>query len=489
MAPAGEVESTRDRSGGLALTKRPFQRRFLRGATAPGIDTAVLSIPRGNGKSTLAAHILARVLTPGDPLHRPGTESALCAASLKQARIVYRFLRAELEPLGGYRFADSANRVRVLHVASRTAVEAIGSNGKTAFGMVGVPWCVCDEPGAWEVAGGELLHDAIETAKGKPGSPLRAVYIGTLAPARLGWWRSLVGAGSHGSTYVQALQGDARTWDKWGTIRRANPLVEVSAPFRRKLIEERNAARKDSRLKARFLSYRLNLPSADESTMLLTVDDWARVVAREVPERSGRPIVGVDLGGGRAWSAAVALWCNGRCEALALAPGVPPLEDQERRDRVAGGTYRALSAAGSLLVAPGRRVPPPELLVRAITEAWGRPELITCDRFRLSELLDVVGLVPLVSRVTRWSEAAADVRALRAMAQDGPLAVAPGSRLLLAASLSVAEVKNDDQGSFRLVKRGHNNEARDDVAAALLLAAGARSRAPMRPRWRYHGAA
>ena len=46
------------------------------------------------------------------------------------------------------------------------------------------------------------------------------------------------------------------------------------------------------------------------------------------------------------------------------------------------------------------------------------------------------------------------------------------SRSLLAASLAVAAVKNDDQGSTRLVKRDTNNTARDDVAAAFVLAAG-----------------
>ena len=30
---------------------RGFQKRFIRGALAPGIDVAALSIPRGNGKS------------------------------------------------------------------------------------------------------------------------------------------------------------------------------------------------------------------------------------------------------------------------------------------------------------------------------------------------------------------------------------------------------------------------------------------------------
>ena len=182
---------------------------------------------------------------------------------------------------------------------------------------------------------GATFRSRCRTAKGKPGSPLRSLYIGTLAPAGPGgWWHQLIEGGTRGSTYVQALQGDPETWDRWPTIRKANPLTAISAPFREKFLEERDAARRDSRLKARFLSYRLNLPTADESTMLLTVDDWQRVTARPVPERDGAPIVGIDLGGGRAWSAAVALFRSGRVEALALAPGVPDLEAQEKRDRV-----------------------------------------------------------------------------------------------------------------------------------------------------------
>ena len=78
----------------------------------------------------------------------------------------------------------------------------------------------------------------------------------------------------------------------------------------------------------------------------------------------------------------------------------------------------------------------------------------------------------------QWSEQASDIRALRRFAQDGPLSVDPGSRGLLTASLSVATVQHDTSGNVRLVKQGQNNTARDDVAAALILAAGALSRAP-----------
>ena len=202
-------------------------------------------------------------------------------------------------------------------------LRVIGSNGKTAMGLVGCPWAICDEPGAWETTGGQLLFDAIETAKGKPGSPLRSLYLGTLAPSTDGWWHELALSKSGRGRAVLCLQGDREKWDSWREVARVNPLTKVSAKFRKQLRAELKAAVADSRLKARFLSYRLNLPSADEATMLLTVDDFERMAERDVAEPAGRPIVAIDLGGGRAWSAATAIWQSGRIEAIAVAPGIP----------------------------------------------------------------------------------------------------------------------------------------------------------------------
>ena len=181
--------------------------------------------------------------------------------------------------------------------------------------------------------------------------------LGRWRQRRRGWWHNLIADGSHGSTFAQVLQGNPEKWDRWSEIRRCNPLTSISPDFRRKLLEERDAALADTRLKARFLSYRLNIPSGDESEVLLTVDDWQRVAAREVPDRVGRPLVALDLGGGRAWSAAVALYANGRTEALAVAPGIPSLGEQETRDRVPGGTYARLAESGALMVAEGSARP------------------------------------------------------------------------------------------------------------------------------------
>ena len=448
---------------------RAFQKRFLREAMQPHVLTAALSMPRGNGKSWLAAVILKRCLSPGDSLHQPGKEYVLCAASLEQARICFRFVREWLEPTGDYRFIDSVTRLGITHKSTNTKLRVMSSNAKTAFGIVGTPILVADEPGAWESAGGALMHDAISTAQGKPGSPLRVIYIGTLAPAKEGWWHDMIERGSRGSVYVQALQGDAETWDSWQTIRKANPLTAISPEFRKKLLEERDEARADSRLKARFLSYRLNVPTQDSATMLLTVEDWQRVEAREVPPRKGKPLVGVDLGSGRAWSAAVALWENGRVEALALAPGIPDLAAQEKRDRVGAGLYTKLASTGKLMIAKGLMVQPVDQLVDAIFDAWGRPKMIIADRHRILELAASCEGKGEASRrgLLDGSTQPPTLRALRKLAMDGPLAVEESSRSLLAASLSVATVKNDDQGNTRLQKSGFNNTARDDVAAAL----------------------
>ena len=289
--------------------------------------------------------------------------------------------------------------------------------------------------------------------------------------------------------YVQALQGDSKKWDKASEIRRVNPLMWQYAESRKVLFEERDEARLDSAARSAFFKYRLNLPLPDENEVLLTVDQWESVQARPVAARVGRPIVGVDLGGGRAWSAATAIWDNARCESLAVAPGIPSIEAQERRDRVRSGAYQKLVYGGSLRVADGLHIQPPSQLVLMIFDTWGTPEFIICDRFRYADLLDAVaGRCPVYPRVSQWSESSNDIRALRKIASDGPLSVPEESRGLMIESLRVAMVHHDSSGNMKPVKRGSNNQARDDVAAALILSSGAHVRQQSRPKATFRSA-
>lgn len=462
----------------MAESLRRFQRRFVDRVLGPTVTRAALSIPRGNGKSWLCGFLVSEAVRPGGRLFFPGVENVLLSGSFDQARYVWRFARDMLGE-DGFVYTDNKQSMTIQHKPTRTRLVVKSSRARGAFGIVGARLAIADEPGAWDTIGGQMMADALDTSLGKPGSPLTVVYVGTLAPARAGWWCDLVTAGSRGTTYVQALQGDLKRWDQWPEIRRCNPLTAISSAFRAKLLEERDDARADSRLKARFLSYRLNRPTADEATVLLTVDEWERVCTRAVPPRAGRPIVGIDMGGGRAWSAAVAVWRNGRIEARAVAPGVPSIAEQERRDRAPRGSYDALVRGGTLRIAEGLRVPTAAHLL-ALVRAW-LPEVIIGDRARANEVRDAGPSARFVTRVTQWFEASEDYRALRKQALDGDAAVSPESRPLLAASLAAAKIEHDASGNSRHVKRDpSNNTSRDDVVAAWLLAAGALSRAPKR---------
>ena len=346
---------------------------------SPGCRIAALSGPRGLGKTTLVADLARRFLTPGDPLHRPGGVAHVIAAGMAQAqRTTFRQLRGMIGDDPDYKITENVNLAYVAHRASGTAVSVLAANGKTAQGLVDVDMVFADEPGAWEINGGQLVADALETALGKPGSRMRIIYIGTLAPKATGpghWYYDLIAGGSDTVTgvHVTAFRGDPKRWDEASEIRRVNPLMWKYPESRKQLLRERDRARNDSRLRARFLSYRLNLPSADESEMLLSVTDWELCLLRPVPDPDGRPTVGIDLGEDRAWSAAVAVWPNGRVEAFACCPGIPGIDDQERRDMVPAGTYRRLVDAGCLIPSDGLRVPPVRMVTDEVAYRWVPP--------------------------------------------------------------------------------------------------------------------
>ena len=92
----------------MELRLRPFQRRFVADVLAPGVRTTALSLPRGNGKSSLVASLAARTLRPDDPLHVAGVENHIVAASIGQARrTVFKLLREALDDDDKtYKFAE-----------------------------------------------------------------------------------------------------------------------------------------------------------------------------------------------------------------------------------------------------------------------------------------------------------------------------------------------------------------------------------------------
>ena len=468
---------------GQPFTVLPWQRRFIRGAFGQP-DDAGLSLGRGGGKTTLIAAFGAACVDVGGPLVEPNAESVIVASSFDQALIAFRhvvwFMRPTFEAhKGRFRIQDSANRATITDRQTGAMLRVLGSDPRRAHGLA-PKLIIGDELAQWPTTRIDAMLGALLTSLGKiPGS--RAVWIGTRPPTKVHPFARIL-SGDLGYRQVHAAKkGDPpyqkKTWLK------ANPGLNHLPDLEARIRKDAAEARKDEAALQTFRALRLNEGVSETlESVLLTVADWERVCGRPVPEPEGRPVVGLDLGAGRAWSAAVALWPNGRVEALSVANGEVAVEDQERRDRVAAGTYRQLFTAGLVTTDGTRRVPRVEVVIDRIRK-WG-PSAVVCDRFRLDELLDARPPCPVIPRRLMPSEWDYDVRALRRTAADGPLTCEPASRSLIAASLSVAEVRTDENNISRLVKRGTNNCSRDDVAAALCLAAGAWARMPRR---RTHG--
>ena len=189
------------------------------------------------------------------------------------------------------------------------------------------------------------------------------------------------------------------------------------------------------------------------------------------------PIIGVDLGGNRSWSAACALWPNGRIEAWALAPGIPSLAEQERDDQVADGSYGELVQSGGLSVDVGLAVPSVERLLSRIW-AW-QPAALVSDPYRSAELNQAVaGRVRVIERARSGGEATSNVQALRSLLLDTASGVTQESRALLGAAFSQTNLVIDSAGLTKVKKRDARR-SRDDAAAAILIASGELARRPV----------
>ena len=456
----------------------PFQSSFVSVVCRKDrpVSIAALSTPRGNGKSWLAGLLVARSLTPGDPLHENGVENVLVAASRAQAAIVLDFTRAFLADQEGYRWRLDG----VEHLASRARVKVISSDSRRAMGLgANVRLAICDEPGSWAPQSGRRLWDAVCTGLGK--RTMTIIAIGTLAPAPLtgpaSWWPATVAAGSGNATHVALLQADPDRWESFDEVLRVNPVASVNPHLRRALEREHKSALESDRAARTFRQFRLNIPGEKvDSQPLITSAEWQKVCAKPIPEISGKPVIGLDLGGTRSWSAACSIWPSGRIESWAIAPGKPSLSDQEKEDQVAEGTYLQLVQSGGLAVDEGQHVPSIERLLARIW-AW-EPLAIVCDNYRAPELYEFVqGRVRIIERARSGGEATGNVQSLRSLLLDTQSGITEPSRALLAAAWAQTSLIISNEGLTKVTELDQRR-SRDDAAAALLLAAGEQARRP-----------
>ena len=456
-----------------------FQSRFISAICRKDhpVSIAALSTPRGNGKSWLAGYLVAKSITPGDPLHEAGIENVLVASSRQQAAIVLNFARNFLGEEEGYRWRLDG----VEHLSSRARIRIISSDSRRAMGLgASVRLAVCDEPGSWAPQSGRRLWEAVTGAIGK--RRMTVVTIGTIAPSPTvgpgSFWPDLVKSGSGEGRHVQLLAADPEKWESFDEVLKCNPCSAINPYLKQALEREHQEALESPRAAATFKKYRLNLHDGDPVNQqpLLTLAEWQRVCARPVPACEGNPTVGIDLGGTRSWSAACALWPSGRIEAWAVAPGKPSLAEQEKEDQISPDSYAELVRSGGLSVDDAHAVPDISLLLARIW-SW-EPSVLVSDPYRSAELHQVVnGRVRIAERARGGGETTSNIQSLHSLLLDSDSGVTQESRALLEAAFMQVHLVIDNSGASKVVKLD-KRRSRDDAAQALLLAAGEGARRP-----------
>lgn len=481
--------------GGLTLTGgdrdgEPFtvlgwERRFVLGAFRRSGDAA-LSVARGNGKSAVCAGLATAVVDPGGPLHRPRAEVIAVAASFEQGRVIFEDVLGFVKGLGHdvedrkvWRKQDSANRAWLEHRPSGARVRCLGANPNTMHGLRPL-LVLADEPAQWEPGLRDRALAALKTGLGKvPGS--RLIALGT-RPAAEGHWFAKMLEG--GADYAQTHAADPLDPPfRVATWRRANPSLDHLPSLLAKLREEAADAKRDPAALAAFRALRLNLGTDDtEASVLIEAERW-EALAAEPAEATGQPLWGVDLGGTAASSAVAAYWPEtGLLRAVAAFPSEPPLGERGLRDGV-GRLYVDCARRGELLELGGAAVNVSTLIHEAV-HRFGRPRAVACDRWRSGEMIDAMraaGLrsVPVDWRGMGYMDGGEDVRAFRRACLEER--VRPERNLFLASAVASARTTMDPAGNSKLAKGsegGRRVRARDDAAAAAILAVGLAERMP-----------
>ena len=484
---------TQGRRAGELLTVLPWQARFARGAFAEGVQSAALSIARGNGKSTLVAGIAAAALD--GPLAVPRGEVLIVAASYQQGRVCFdhicAFMADRLRDKRTWRVQDSMQVAGITHRQTGASVRVLGSDPRRAHGLAPV-LVLCDEPAQWPESTATRMVAALRTTSGKQPH-CRFVAIGTRPAEPTHWFEKMLAGGADFAMTFAAAPGDPpyrkRTWMK------ANPSMAHMPDLLTAIRAEAASAKVDPGLAAQFAALRLNLGTADtERPLLLDAGLW-RALEGEA-DRTGPCTWGLDLGTSAAMAAVSAYWpSTGRLETMAAFPSDPSLAERGIKDGV-GGAYVDMHKRGELVQTGGRAVDIAALITAAL-ERYGAPVRLAADRWREAELRDVldrahVPVAALESRGQGYKDGGEDVRQFRRACAEKK--VVPVISLLMRMALAEARVMVDPAGSAKLAKNseaGRRVRARDDAAASAILAVATGSRMAARPtpRRRHYGLA
>ena len=278
------LEVTQGAGLGCRFGLLPWERRFLRRAFRPGVQTAALTVGRGNGKSTLSAAVAAAAID--GPLVQRRAETVVVASSFQQGRVIFEHVRAFLDPVlvrdgvgprGRFRIQDSINQASIEDRRTGARVRCLGSDPRRAHGLAPA-LVLADEPAQWEKTKSAAMLSALRTGLGKiPGS--RLIALGTRPDNSEHWFSVMLAGGADYSQSHAARSGDGedegdppfqlRTW------RKANPSLASMPALLAEIRGESREAKRDPSMLASFKALRLNLGTGETlQSTLLDASTW-----------------------------------------------------------------------------------------------------------------------------------------------------------------------------------------------------------------------
>ncbi|WMS43441.1 terminase large subunit [Acuticoccus sp. MNP-M23] len=464
---------------GRPLKLAPFQKSFLKGALADGVNVACLSVGRGNGKTALSAGLaLGALLGVWDA--QPRREILIGARTRDQGRIAWTYIEGLARSLpDDIRARLQFRRSPILSVTldNEHEIRVLPADGKSALGT-SPTFVLMDERGHWALDRGDSLEHALLTGLGKRGG--RALIISTSAsddshPFSRWLDEAQVGVFSQEHRPAPSLPADDRE-----SLMLANPGAEagIGASVEWLKAQGRRAiARGGSTLTSYRLFHRNERVSGEARDVLLTTDEWLNCEVSDLPAREGACVIGVDLGGSASMSAAAFFWpATGRLECLGTFPSKPSLLDRGQADGVSA-RYCEMQDRGELDVLGEQTVPVAPWLNEVARHVQGyEVAAIVADRYKQAELgeaIDATGLrFPIVWRGQGFRDGGEDCERFRRAAFDGQVKSKPS--LLLRSAFADAVCLRDPANNLKLAKARSNGRIDAAAATVIAVAQGAR---------------
>ena len=466
-----------------------WQREFLLKSYRPGCGESTLSTARKNGKSTLLGALICYFLSRHGL--RTGWRGIAVSVGGPQAQQLFQDTHELMTASSLYSILDEDTETPLLRsmrtspgrfvVDSRSAEFRMMTSNRDASGVgASADLVLLDEIGAYPEGSRSLVRN-METSTSARGGRTIAISVEGVANGfmadRYRRWKSDP-ARFH---YRRYAAPEECTLDDEAAWRAANPGLGSIKSLDYMRAESFKALMTPGDQPS-FRNLELNQRVSELNDLLCTPDDWMRIETTALPARDGPLIVGIDLGGARAFSAAVAVWpVTGRVEGLQAIGGLPSLIDRGRSDGV-DNRYLRMRDEGILHVIEDSELVEHTEFIGLIEDRFGIPDICLADEYRRAEFVAALRATGAIAtwpnvqlrRMGAGPSGGEDLRALQRAIVRRDISVF-GPSVAWTSAIAETAVRYHPTTRAPSIKP-RRSTARIDLIAAATLALGAMSR-------------